>query len=114
MSRTFESGAVRDTLEGKLQYEGYLNPLVLHRFATYMLHHQTLKDGSTRAADNWQKNLPCDVLMDSLLRHVMDVWLYHRGYTAEPVEELEDSLCGILFNTQALLKIMIEARRGSP
>ena len=82
--RRFDSGATRDLVDGKAQYEGYLSPEVLVEFGAYMLKHQQTAAGG-RASDNWQRlfgSTPeehCQVCMDSLLRHVIDLWLFHRG-----------------------------------
>lgn len=106
--RTFATGATRSPLGEKLQFEGYLNPLVLKRFAEYMRKHQTDSAGNQRAADNWQKNIDMASLCDSKTRHDMDVWLHSRGYDAEAAEPLEEALCACLFNTMALLKQVLE------
>ena len=101
--RTFDTGATRDTSTDKLDYGGFLSPLVLKRFAEYMHEHRQQSDGTLRAADNWQKGIPVDAYMESMLRHVMDVWLHDRGYADEARESYEDALCGVLFNVQGLL-----------
>jgi hypothetical protein len=101
--RKFDTGATRSPLADKPQYEGYLNPLVIKRFGEYMLKHQTQADGQRRDPDNWQKGIPPKSLMDSKMRHDMDVWLHHRGYGYAAVEPMEEALCGVLFNTMALL-----------
>lgn len=101
--RVFDTGATRSPLADKPQYEGYLNPLVIKRFGEYMLKHQTQADGRRRDADNWQKGIPPASLMDSKMRHDMDVWLHHRGYPAAATEPMEEALCAVLFNTMALL-----------
>lgn len=98
--RDFQTGATRDSVDGKPQYEGYLSPRVLYEFGQYMLRHQTQADGQQRAADNWQKGIPTDAYMDSLMRHVMDLWLHHRGAGAYATETLLNSLMAILFNVQ--------------
>lgn len=99
--RAFETGATRQSDEGKIDIEGHLSPLALMAFCEYMDKHRILPDGSLRASDNWQKGMPIDVLVKSLTRHFFDVWLLHRGHPAR--EPMEDALCGILFNAQALL-----------
>lgn len=104
--RTFETGATRNTEEGKVDFEGCLSPLVLEEFAKFMLKHETLADGSKRTSDNWQKGIPADVYMKSLLRHVMDVWKKHRTGNYHP-QEMKDALCAVLFNTQGLLLELI-------
>ena len=101
--RTFETGATRDTEEGKPDYEGFLSPLALERFGTYMMTHQVQADGSLRASDNWQKGMPIDSFMKSMLRHVMDLWLLHRGYGKGTGATQQELLCAILFNTQGML-----------
>jgi len=107
--RTFDTGATRSPLGDKLQYEGYLNPLVLKAYARYMKRHQTASDGSQREPDNWQKGIPKGALIDSAWRHFSDWHLHHRGYTAEAEETLEEALCAILFNVMGYLKQVLEA-----
>ena len=99
--RTFETGANRNSDEGKIDYEGFLSPLVLERFGGYMNKHRHLSDGTLRDSDNWQKGLPYDVCLKSLLRHVMDVWKDHRKLAT--AETPEDALCAVIFNAQAML-----------
>lgn len=106
--RTFETGATRSPLGDKLQYEGYLNPLVIKRFGEYMKKHQTQSDGQQRAADNWQLGIPPDSLIDSAWRHFMDWWLHHRGYHDEAAEDLQESLCALIFGAMAYLKADME------
>lgn len=104
----FASGATRDTDAGKLDYEGFLSPLVLRRFAQYMHKHRTQSDGTVRAGDNWQRGMTRKRYRQSLLRHVMELWLVERGALTEPVSERDpqdedEILCAILFNAQGLL-----------
>ena len=94
---------------GKLDYEGFLSPLVLARFARYMDRHRVQTDGTLRASDNWQKGIPPDAYMKSGWRHFMDWWLEHRGRSGR--EGLEEALCGLLFNVQGYLH---EVLRGMP
>jgi hypothetical protein len=108
--RDFASGATRSPLGDKLQYEGYSNPLVEKRFAEYMKRHQTDSAGVQREADNWQKGIPEDSLMDSGYRHFMAWWLHHRGYMEEAGEDIEESLCALRFNVNAYLKWILESR----
>jgi hypothetical protein len=110
--RIFKSGATRDTEENKPDFEGYLSPLVIRGFGDYMLKHQTCADGSKRGSDNWQGLFGegkehYDVCMKSLLRHVLDLWLFHRGYKGR--DNIEEALYAIMFNTQAYLhKLLLE------
>ena len=99
--RKFKSGATRDTEEGKCDYEGFFSPIVLKRRAEYMNKHRFQADGVVRDSDNWQKGMSKDVYMKSLMRHIMDLWLEHRGYDSR--DGIEDSLCGILFNAEGYL-----------
>ena len=104
--RKFESGATRDQDNNKLDYEGFLSPLVLKRYAEYMNNHRYLSDGSLRDSDNWQKLFGkhhLDVCMKSKMRHDMNLWLNHRGFNGESMEDIEDACCAIIFNTMAYL-----------
>jgi hypothetical protein len=99
--RRFRTGATRDTDLGKLDYEAFLSPIVLQRFAVYMHKHRTQKDGTVRDGDNWQKGIPKDAFMKSAWRHFMDWWLEHRGYASR--EGLQDALCAVIFNASGYL-----------
>jgi len=99
----FETGANRNRKENELAYEGFLSPLALKLFAEYMHQHRFTADGSVRDPDNWQKGMPLDSYMDSLLRHVMDLWLIHRGYASEARESLKEALGGLFFNVQGYM-----------
>lgn len=99
--REFETGATRDDDDTKLDFEGFLNPLVLERFGQYMLKHQVQADGALRSSDNWQKGMTKDAYIKSGLRHVHDWWMEHRGYTSR--EGLQDALCAVMFNVMGYL-----------
>jgi hypothetical protein len=103
--RRYHTGATRDTAEGKPNYEGYLSPIAIRRFGEYMLKHQVQPDGSTRRGDNWQKGIPLDDYIDSGFRHFMDWWLAHRGWG--DLDEIEDALCGVIFNAQGYLHTIL-------
>lgn len=100
--RTFESGATRDSDDGKIDYEAILSPLVIQRFGEYMLQHSTLPDGSKRSGDNWQHGFGLDVTLKSLWRHHVDVWALHRSEQQHTIE-MEEALCAVLFNAAAYL-----------
>ena len=109
--RTFNTGANRDIDTDKLDYEGFLNPQVLKMYAEYMHKNRHLSDGTVRDSDNWQKGFGegqqhFDVCMKSLTRHFMDLWQLHRGYEAR--EDINDAICGILFNTMAYAKKLLD------
>lgn len=109
-TRTFESGATRDSDANKIDYEGFLSPLVLEEFGKYMNKNRIQSDGTTRDSDNWQKGIPQEAYMKSLWRHFMDVWLFHRKGT--PRESIHDALCGVMFNAMGMLhEILREERR---
>ena len=99
--RTFESGATRDSDETKLDYEGFLSPLVIDRYAQYMHKHRKQADGKLRASDNWQQGIPMSAYMKSMWRHFMDVWRQWRGLKGE--DTFEDSLCALIFNASGML-----------
>lgn len=101
MTRTFETGATRDSEDGKLDYDGFLSPLVLQRYAEYMHTHRQQPDGALRDSDNWQKGIPRTAYMKSGWRHFVSWWSLHRGGTAS--ESLEDALCALIFNASGYL-----------
>lgn len=101
--RVFDSGATRDSDDGKLDYEGFLHPLVLQAFAEYMHKNRIQSDGSLRDSDNWQKGIPQDAYMKSLLRHVFEVWICHRVGGGNEKE----ALCATMFNTMGKLLAII-------
>lgn len=99
--RTFETGATRDTAEDKLDYEGFLSVYALEAYASYMQQNRLQSDGALRDSDNWQKGIPRSVYMKSLWRHLVDAWRAHRT-DAHP-DEMEEALCGIIFNAMGYL-----------
>ena len=100
--RQFSGNATRDTDDGKLDFEGFISPEVLLRYAEYMHKNRQTADG-VRDSDNWQDGIPKSVYMKSLWRHFMDLWLHHRGKGHKARESLEDALCGVMFNVQGYL-----------
>jgi hypothetical protein len=113
--REFATGATRDTDEGKLDIEGFLNPLVLKRFSTYMHRHRVQSDGQMRDADNWQRGIPFEQLMKSFVRHAFELWIYHRGGEVKPAkgkdpQDVEEILCALLFNVQGMILDCLKGR----
>jgi len=104
--RQFESGATRDTDIGKLDFEGFLSPLVLERFAEYMNKHRLQSDGTLRDSDNWQKGIPVSQYVKSLWRHFFAVWKGHRNGEID-----EDDICGVLFNTMGILHEILKKKK---
>ena len=101
--REFDTGATRDSEEGKYDYEGFLSPLALECYAAYMHKHRKQADGKMRASDNWQKGITQEVYIKSLWRHVVTVWKIHRGIKC--LDERDgheitraEALCSIVFN----------------
>ena len=108
MTRTFDSGANRNSDEGKLDYEAFLSPLVLKKYAEYLHKHRYLEDGTLRDGDNWQKGMPLSSYMKSMWRHFMDVWGFHRSLEDykdcdKCNDDQEDALCGVIFNAMGYL-----------
>ena len=97
--RQFDTGAYRDTEEGKLDFEGFLSPSVLKRYAEYMHKNRTQSNGELRDSDNWQKGIPESVYMKSMWRHFFSVWEGHRS-NADCIQE---DLCALLFNVMGML-----------
>lgn len=108
-TRTFETGATRDSDKGKPDYEGFLSPIVIHRFGTYMLKHTIQSDGKSRSSDNWQKGMPKEQYIKSLYRHVQDMCLEHRGCKSQ--DGMEEAICAIIFNAQGYLHELLKERR---
>ena len=99
--RNFETGAYRDTDEGKYDYEGFLSPLVLERYAEYMNKHRLQSDGRMRDSDNWQAGIPKKEYMKSGWRHFFDWWKAHRKHPTK--DKMEDILCALMFNVMGYL-----------
>lgn len=113
--RTFDTGATRDVDVGKLDYEGFLSPIVLERYAQYLHKHRIQSDGNLRDADNWQKGIPIKQYMKSKVRHLVFSWLLHRGFPAIDDKgnkvDLEESLCAELFNTMGYLLEILKGKQ---
>ena len=110
--REFESGATRDTVEGKFDFEGFLSPAVLNRYAEYMNKHRTQADGNVRDSDNWQKGIPLDVYMKSGFRHFFSWWANHRHVDDVVKEDIEESLCALLFNVMGYFHEHLKDKAG--
>ena len=108
--RKFEGGATRDQDITKPDYEGFLSPLVIERYGQYMGKHRVQPDGTLRASDNWQLGIPLDAYMKSAFRHFINWWKQHRGHKSD--ENIEESLCALLFNTSGYLHELLKRRRS--
>ena len=99
--RNFDTGATRDVDTNKLDFEGFLSPAVLERYAEYMHKNRVQADGNLRDSDNWQKGIPKEAYMKSMWRHFLDVWKAHRGLPTK--DSLEDALAALMFNVMGYL-----------
>src|SRR5690242_7163330 len=102
--RTFTTGATRDLDESKLDFDGFLSPYALERFARYMDKHRDTANGR-RASDDWQKGIPVEVYRKSAWRHFFDCWRLGRQDATGP--EMEEALCALLFNIQGWLHELV-------
>jgi hypothetical protein len=117
--RQFDTGATRDTTQGKPEPAGFESSAVIARYAEYMQKHRVQADGNLRQSDNWKKGMPRDVYMHSMFRHFLDVWSLWE-MTQDPnwddemnpvhVESLEESLCALRFNVQGMLYEVLRGR----
>lgn len=101
--RMFCTGATRDTAQDKLDFEGFLSPLVIERYAEYMHMHRVQSDGTLRDSDNWQRGIPISAYMKSMWRHFFAVW---KGYRVK--QDVRDDLCALLFNVMGMLHELLK------
>lgn len=114
--QSFGTGATRSTSEGKVDYEGHIDPDVLAVYGDYMNRHRMQRNGQLRGSDNWQSGIPIPAYMKSLVRHLFEMWRMYRGYPV-PNQDADGRLftfdevaCAILFNAMGLIREM--SRRG--
>ncbi len=95
--RTFESGMVRDVVEGKGSYY-LLSPIVIDRLAKHY-------EGGAKKYDprNWEKGAPLSVYIDSGIRHFFKFLEGHRK---------EDHLAAVVWNAGAAIHIEEMVNRG--
>lgn len=113
--RKFETGATRDTVEGKLSYVRALSPIVLQRYVQYLDVHRKQPDGSMREFDNWKKGIPEETYLDGLGRHFVAVWLLAQGFPAldnHGSVTLEDTLCAIIFGASGWLHELLKEKEN--
>lgn len=104
--RGFDTGATRDTAEGKLSYFGFLSPIVLKQYAKFMNMNRLQSDGKLRDSDNWQNGIPIPVYFESEGRHHMEFFEMARVYEhldRNDKIEMIGSACGLLFNVMGFL-----------
>ena len=101
----FDTGAQRDTQDGKPNFYECLSPFAIWRYGLYMA-----KASAKYGEWNWSKGIPVESYMKSLERHLvklkMDL-LY--GHEEEPGV---DHAAAILFNIQGLLHELEVTKRG--
>lgn len=114
--KKFDTGATRDDDNGKIDYEGFLSPLVLERYGRYMNKHRKKKNGTLRDSDNWQKGIPLAAYQKPLVRHLMQSWSVWRGndmkdHRGLPIN-LEEALCGVIFNASGYLHELLKDEKA--
>jgi len=93
--RTFSTGATRDTDTNKLDFDGFLCPLVLERYAEYMNANRKMADGSVRSSSNWKSGIPQEVYRKSGWRHFFSFWKH--CLSGNKALAMVDA-CALLFN----------------
>lgn len=117
MSKTvekFAGGATRSDSSDRYDPEGYFSPIAWERIAEYLQKHQVQADGSIRESDNWQKGVPAERFMRGLWRHMLHLWIRHRGYVPmdpNAGEDIEEDLCAIAWNAQGMLHFILKAKQ---
>lgn len=94
--RYFDTGAARDSEEGKEDYIETISWSALKRFAVYMTGKKK-KYGEW----NWKKGIPVESYERSLLRHIQKY--LENKYENGSTETKEDHLSAILFNTFGIM-----------
>lgn len=107
--RVFDTGATRDTDDEKLDFEGFLSPLALERYAEYMHSNRKMGDGARRASDNWQKGIPMDAYLKSAWRHFFAVWKARR--VGRGLVAAQEDMCALLFNIMGLLHEVLKQQK---
>lgn len=86
--RTFESGAQRDSNEGKIRPD-LISPYMLKALG------KVLADGATHYGErNWEKGMPLDIFKESAARHYVQ-WMAN--------ETDEDHAAKLIFNVMAFI-----------
>lgn len=106
--RVFKTGANRNPSDDKLDFEGFLSPFVIQRFAEYMHLHRKLSDGTLRTSDNWKKGMPKREYMKSGFRHFHDWWIEELGGKSR--DGVEDAICGLMFNCMGYLEEVLKEK----
>jgi len=99
--RTFPSGSIRDSEDGKEDYIETLSWIALKRYAQYMT-----KKKSKYGSGNFKKGIPIESYERSLVRHLQK-YLANK-YEGASEEPEEDHCSAMIFNIQG---IMYEERK---
>jgi len=102
----YDTGATRDSREGKLVFDKFLSIPVIRQYAAYMHMNRIQSDGELRAGDNWQNGIKQEDYIESLFRHVLDMIEFHRGLDdSNRLAQIEGiaAICGIMFNSMGWL-----------
>jgi len=93
---TFNTGAIRDTQDGKEQYVETISWTAFKRYAEYMT-----GKAAKYGPGNFKKGIPIDSYENSLVRHLQKYLANkHEGGT---VETEEDHLSAIVFNAFGIM-----------
>lgn len=106
--RKFKGKAIRSELGDKNEYVRFISPIVIQRYGDYMRKHQITESGEKREADNWRDGIDDKAYLDSCFRHYLEWWKNNDGY---PSEDLEETLCAIMFNTMGRLHNLLEEKK---
>jgi hypothetical protein len=110
--RNFETGATRNSDDGKMQYARIFDPSIDKAYAEYMNSQRVQADGKVRDPDNWKKGIPVASYLDSQRRHWHDVWCLNTGRPDLAEEkDLVTALCALKFNVDGMLYEVLKARR---
>ena len=108
--RKFDTGATRDTSDGKLEPWGFGSALVEKAFAEYMHENRLQSDGSLRDSNNWTKGIPLNVYYHSLSRHILDLRLLYEEFPEEATtNDKIEALCGVRFNVNGMMYELLRA-----
>jgi len=93
---TFDSGAIRDSQDGKESYAETISWVSLKRYAEYMTA-KKIKYGS----GNFKKGIPISSYEESLMRHISKYFI--NKYENGDLEKSEDHLSAIVFNAFGIM-----------
>lgn len=92
----FETGALRDSQEGKEDYVETVSYTAMKRFAQYMTGKK-----KRYGAGNFKKGIPIESYEQSLMRHIQKY--FANKYEGGDCEKEEDHLSAILFNAFGII-----------